>query len=399
MRELFIVGGCVIFLILYLLWERILLTRRAQSIPLKICVTGTRGKSSVTRLIAASLREAGFVVLARTTGSKPMVIYPDAAEKEVNRKGSPSILEGKKILKIAEQLQVKALVWELMSIHPECGYTESIRMLNPHILVITNVRLDHLAQMGSTRKEMADCFASYIPQGSTVFVPGEEFFQVFQKRAEKMNARLIQVAEDYGDEYLNSEKKLPRFEFAENIRLTLVVTDFLKIDRKAALRGMARAQPDFGSLKVWTADFGTPPHRWYLINSFAANDPVSTRKVLARLREKKLLERKRVVGLLNLRRDRGDRTIQWLKSLKENEFAEVHKLFLIGAHAHALRRKLRLSTDTSLSVLKPQAPEKIMQHISAIEKKEAVLIGMGNIGGIGRDLVSYWEHMGTPYDL
>ncbi len=399
MRELFIAGGCVIFFVLYLLWERILLTRRAQSIPLKICVTGTRGKSSVTRLIAASLREAGFAVLARTTGSKPVVIYPDAAEREITRRGSPSIMEGKKILKIAEQLQVKALVWELMSIHPECGYTESIRMLNPHTLVITNVLLDHLAQMGSTIEEMVDCFASYIPQGSTVFVPEEEFYQAFHKRAEKMNAKLIQVAEDYGDEYLNSEEKLPRFEFKENIRLTLAVTDFLKIDRKAALRGMVAAQPDFGSLKVWTADFGIPPSRWYLVNSFAANDPVSTRKVLSRLREQKLLERKRVVGLLNLRRDRGDRTIQWLNSLNGKEFPEVHKLFLIGAHAYALRRRLKLMPDTSLSVLKPQAPEKIMQHMSAAERGDAVLVGMGNIGGIGRDLVNYWEKMGTPYDF
>ena len=399
MREVFIAGGCLIFLVFYLLWERFLLTKRAQGIPLKICVTGTRGKSSVTRLIAASLREAGFKVLAKTTGSKPVIIYPKGEEKEVKRRGSPSILEGKKILKIGEKLQVKALVWELMSIHPECGYTESIQMLNPHIIVITNIRLDHLAQMGSSRKEMAYCFASYIPQGSTVFVPKEEFFQVFQERAEEINAKLIQVPEDYFERYLDSEKKLPFFEFKENILLTLAVTEFLGIDREDALRGMAKAQPDFGSLKVWFVDFASPPYRLYLVNGFAANDPVSTRKVLSRLGEKKLLERKRIVGLLNLRRDRGDRTIQWLNALKEEEFPEFKKLYLIGEHAHALKRKLKLLPNRSLFVLKPQTPQKIMEQISAMEKGDTVLVGMGNIGGIGRDLVNYWENIGTPYDF
>ncbi len=36
----------------------------------------------MTRLIAACLREAGYSVLAKTTGSKPIIIFPDGEEKE-----------------------------------------------------------------------------------------------------------------------------------------------------------------------------------------------------------------------------------------------------------------------------------------------------------------------------
>jgi poly-gamma-glutamate synthase PgsB/CapB len=399
MREFFIAGSCFIFFLFYLLGERFLVTRRAKVIPLKICVTGTRGKSSVSRLIYASLREAGFKVLARTTGSKPVIIYPDGGEKEIKRKGLPSILEGKRVLKIAEQLQVEALVWELMGIHPESGYTESIKMLTPHILVITNVRLDHLAQMGSSKGEIASCFASYIPGGSTVFVPREEFFPVFQKTAERMRAKLIKVPEDVCEGYLDAEKKLPCFEFKENIRLALAVSHFLGIDENDALQGMAKMHPDFGSLKVWTLDFGSPLNRWYLVNGFAANDPVSTRKVLFHLYEKKLLKREKVIGLLNLRRDRGDRTIQWLNALNEGKFPELQKLFLIGEHACALRRKLKILPDRSLFVLKQKTPQTIMEKISEVEKDNAVLVGMGNIAGIGGDLVNYWKNVGSPYDL
>ncbi len=356
-------------------------------------MTGTRGKSSITRLITSSLREAGFRVLAKTTGSRPVVIYPNGEEKEINRRGSPSVLEGKKVLKLSEKLKIDVLVSEMMSIHPECGYIESVHMFNPHVLVITNVRLDHIPQMGSLKEEIACCFASYIPRKSTVFVLEEEFFQIFQKRAEEMNSRLIKVTKDF-----NLGEEFPLFEFEENIRLTLAVNEFLGIDKNIAIRGMVKTRPDFGKFRVWVIDFDSPPHSWYLVNCFAVNDPESTRKVLSRLFEKKLLDKKKITGILNLRQDRGDRTIQWLKALREGIFPEFRKLFLIGNHAHAMKRKLKL-INTSLFVLRPKNPQKIMEEILAAEIEDTVLIGIGNIGGIGKELVSYWDKIGRPYDF
>ena len=385
--------------IIYLLAERLILNQRRRSIPLRICVTGTRGKSSVTRFLAAFLKEAGFKVLAKTTGSKPVLIFPNGEEKEIRRRGSPSILEGKKILNKGAKLQVQALVLELMGIHPECIYAESVQMLRPQILVITNVRLDHLAQMGSSREEIARCFVSSIPENSTVFVPEEEFFPVFKEATERLDSELVQVTGRSYERDFEPKKKLPIFEFEEDIRLAMAVVEFLGIDKKVALRGMANVRPDFGSLKIWTIDLGSPPCCWFLVSGFAANDPESTRRVLSRIQKKKLFNGKKTIGLLNLRQDRGDRTLQWLKALKEGAFPEFRKLFLIGGHSHAIKRKLKLPGETELFVFKPQAPHKIMEKISKMVKGETVLVGMGNMGGIGKELVKYWENIGRPYDF
>ncbi|GAG24543.1 unnamed protein product, partial [marine sediment metagenome] len=135
-------------------------------------------------------------MLARTTGSKPVIIFPDGEEKEIKRRGSPSILEGKKVLRKGAEHQAQALVLELMSIHPECGYYESVQMFKPHILVITNVRLDHLAQMGTSKEDIARCLASSIPENGTVFVPQGEFFPVFKEVAERMGSTIIQIPGD-----------------------------------------------------------------------------------------------------------------------------------------------------------------------------------------------------------
>jgi poly-gamma-glutamate synthase PgsB/CapB len=236
--------------VFYFLWERLLIKKKIQSLPLRICVTGTRGKSSVARLVTSLLKEADFTVLSRTTGSKPVIIFPDGEELEMRRKGSPSILEGKKILKLGAELNVNALVAELMSIHPECNTVESRQMFNPHILIITNVRLDHLTQMGSTRQEIASSFTSAFPENGTVFVLQEEFFPVFQKAADRMNARIIQVSRDSNVKYLKQEHRMLPFEFEENVRLVFAVAEFLNIGKDAVLRSLKRVKSDFGSFKI-----------------------------------------------------------------------------------------------------------------------------------------------------
>lgn len=343
------------------------------------------------------MREAGFTVLAKTTGSKPVVIFPDGKEREIRRRGLPSVLEEKKILRLAVRQKVKALVVELMSIHPECLYAESALLLQPQILAVTNVRLDHMAEMGSAREEIARSLARAFPEKGTVIVPREELFPVFKEKAERSGLELVPVSRESWKMPSKTANNTD-FEFEENIRLALAVVRFLGVDEETALRGMGKSSPDFGRLRVWSVRPGFPARGWLLVSAFAANDPVSTGLILNKIQESGLFKGREKVGLLNLRPDRGDRTLQWLRAIQEGQFSGFRKLFLLGDHASAFKKKLKRLEGTELHILSPQAPQKIMETIAGVVHGEAALVGMVNMGGYGKRLVDYWETIGKVYD-
>lgn len=354
----------------------------------------------MTRLIAAVLRDEGFRVLAKTTGSRPVMINPDGTEAEIIRHGRPSILEAKKILKVAKHQNAQAVVMELMGILPESIYVESVRMLKPHMLVITNVRHDHGAQMGTTKEAIASCFASAIPEDGVVFVLDNEFFPVYRAVSEQRKSRLIEVQRESqppltGDDRAN--KSL--FAFADDIHLTMAVSEHLGLNREKAHRAMARALPDFGSLKVWVKEKDFPDKKWFFVSAFGANDPQSTREIFSIDTVRTLLEGRRVIGLLNFREDRGDRTIQWIEALEKDEFPELDRLVLLGHHAVAARRKLKTVPKDKIQVLTKHSPAEIIQRLSQQERNDTVLIGMGNMKGAGKAFVDLWEETGRRYGI
>ncbi len=362
-------------------------------------MTGTRGKSSVTRLIYSLLREGGYRVLAKTTGSQAVILYPDGREEEIRRRGLPTVLEQKSILRLGESLPIDALVSEMMSIRPEMGTVESAQILKPQILVITNVHLDHLAEMGPTKERIARGFAASIPRRGTVIVAEDEFLPVYKKAVARLETELIPVSMDFlPDPSLFDRKSLP-FDWEENTRLALAVAEFLNLDKNLSLRGIEKAPPDLGNLKMWRMGIDSLPYHLECVSCFAANDPESTRLVLSRLKAMKRIEGKKWIGLLNLRKDRGDRTRQWLEALKDGAFPEFERIYLVGIHARAFMKRFGASRKISFDVLKGKQPEMLMNQIIHREQGDRLLVGLGNMVGVGRKLVDYWEKMGESGDL
>src|SRR5512147_2504101 len=90
--------------------------RNIARIPLRVHVNGTRGKSSVTRLIAGGLRGGGRRTFAKTTGTMARMIWPNGREVDVYRVGGPNIIEQTRIVRRAVECGAEAMVIECMAV-------------------------------------------------------------------------------------------------------------------------------------------------------------------------------------------------------------------------------------------------------------------------------------------
>jgi poly-gamma-glutamate synthase PgsB/CapB len=383
--------------LLFLLWlvlESRAHDRRRAFLPFCIAVTGTRGKSGVVRLLTAVLRESGRRTMARTSGSRPMILLPDGSEREIRRRGSASIIEQRSVVREAARQGVDVLVAEIMSLRPECHRIEARTLLRPDQVVLTNVRCDHLEEMGQTEEEIAGILALDLPPGATLFVPEAEQWEIFRRTAGEGGGRLVSVPagsadwlEDPADEPVPG---LP-LHFSENLELVCAVAAELGIERAVIRRGLARAEPDLGSLGIWRWS-PDPARTVWLVNAFAANDPDSTARVLTRVRDLLSPAAGGVTGLLSLRPDRGERTRQWVAALSGEFASSFSDLWLCGLHARAVRARLGRGR-----LLTAGDPVRMTRTATADLPDGGILFGCGNIGGPGELLVEYWRTVGEPF--
>jgi poly-gamma-glutamate synthase PgsB/CapB len=102
----------------FMAWEYQVHQWNLRKVPTRIHVNGTRGKSSVTRLIAAGLRAGGVVTCAKTTGSRPRMILEDGSEYSIQRQGRANILEQLRAVAVTSRRGASALVAECMALNP-----------------------------------------------------------------------------------------------------------------------------------------------------------------------------------------------------------------------------------------------------------------------------------------
>ena len=168
--------------------------RRLKRIPIRIHVNGTRGKTSVTRLIAAGLREAGVRCLAKTTGTVPRFILPNGREVPVYRPGGPNVIEQKQSVTMAAAQRAEALVVECMALQPQLQWLSESKLVRATHGVITNARPDHLDVMGPTEEDVARALAATVPVDG-VFLTAERTHRAFFQ----------EVCEDRGSRFHASE--------------------------------------------------------------------------------------------------------------------------------------------------------------------------------------------------
>ncbi|HTY36758.1 MAG TPA: poly-gamma-glutamate synthase PgsB, partial [Bacteroidota bacterium] len=278
----------------FLAYERITLDRLRRSIPMVIAVTGSRGKSSVVRMLSSVLRQKGMRVLAKTTGSQAQLEFPDGEIKDIPRRGIVSILEQKKILHTAAQMEVDCLIAEIMSIRPENHVAESQQILRPNIVVITNVRRDHLEAMGDTEGAIAEVLKLDVPGAVSVYVP-EQYAHFFRDAAMGFPGSALRAV------HVERQQGGP-LEFSDNVALVRRVADDLGISDEICSRGIQNAHHDAGRLKIWR--YTKDGKSVFLVNAFAANDPDSTLEIYNKVARVLRANPSSFLGLLNLRDDR-----------------------------------------------------------------------------------------------
>lgn len=365
--------------------------------PRRIAVTGTRGKSGVTRLVAAGLRASGARVLAKTTGSRPVLIFPDGTEREILRPGPASVREQIRLASLAAAAGADTLVAEMMSVGGECLAAEARAILRPGTLAVTNVRLDHLDAMGRDRSAIARTLAEAVPPRAAVFIPEEEAGPAFAAAARRRGATLHPVAPDPAD----GASLLPG-DFEPNRRLARAILAACGVDRATAEAGFAAAAPDPGHMSIRSGDFGRPARPADCVNLFAANEPDSSAASLRRVEAVLPFSGRPVIGVLSLRQDRGDRTRQWIGAAKDGFFRGFAALALIGPGAPAalgpFRRTVR-PAGPAVTLVAARSPEAIMDAVMALGPGPAppVVVGLGNFVGPGEGLVRFWERQGSAH--
>ena len=378
----------VLLAVVVLLWtEESWRHRRAlRAIPIRIHVNGSRGKSYVTRLIAAALREGGIRTVGKVTGSKARLILPDGSEEAVVRLGLPNICEQITVLDRARREGAQAMVMECMAVRPDLQRVAEEHIMHSTIGGVTNVRPDHLDVMGPTVDDVARALTSTVPQGTTIVLGDARYAGLFGRAARSRRSVLkTSRPEAVSPETMSGFAYL---EHEENVATVLEVTRMLDISDEVAIRGMYKASPDVGVCARWAFQHNGRLIEFY--NIFAANDLESTITVWQKLGLGPGVEDSptTTVALLNLRADRIDRSLQYAEAVEKGLRAD-HYVLIGGITSNVLRRFEDQIPVSRLWSIGAATPKEIFDRITAFGRWHIRVGGVGNIGGIGHDVLGY----------
>ncbi len=363
-----------------------------RRIPHRIHVNGTRGKSSVTRLITGGLQGGAVKTLGKTTGTMPCYITPQGKQVHIWRIGKANIIEQVKIARRAVASGVDALVVECMAVLPANQRMAEQQMIHSTVGVITNVRADHLDEMGPTITDVARSLSNTIPRGGICFTSEQKYSGIFQEVARERNTQLhVVTSEAITDEKM---KGFTYLEHKDNVALALAVCRHLGVSEAEALQGMQHVIPDPGVLRIFT--LAHAERKLEFVNAFAANDPDSY-TVIWQLLKPFMTRSKKVIVIVNCRKDRIQRT-ESLAELIARKVPADH-FILAGELTTALEhRAIALGLPSAkISNLGGVTPEDVFERVVSLSTGDSLVIGIGNIVGFGEEIVTYFTNRGTEY--
>lgn len=379
-----IVLTCLFLLVFAGVAERLLHQFYLAKIPLRIHVNGSRGKSSITRLIAAGLNAGGMITFAKTTGSATRLIHPDGAEDVIRRNGMANISEQIRVIKNISKHQAEAAVIECMALRPLLQKIESQQIVRPSISVISNIRADHLDVMGEKLADVARAMFTAAGDKSELFLTSETWQSLLESEFAHHDRLHIIDTENYNLQ--NHLYDFSYYEHEENIALALAVCEYLGVSSEIALNGMKKAAPDIGALKSLQIQING--HHVRFINAFAANDPESIDKIWKQLGLADIAKDRLLIVLFNARPDRPLRSKQFFQFITD-KLVPNHFIF-IGDFGTSAEHFLKNRNADNLLDMTGMPADKIEKEIKALINRDAVIFACGNIAGVGLQMVNYF---------
>ena len=378
---LLVLGILIILLVTFGIIEFQIHLQSLNNIPLRIHVNGTRGKSSVTRLIAAGLREAGIKTYAKVTGTSPRVIDNKGIDRIIHRLRLPSIGEQVRLMRFFAKEKPSAVVMECMAVQPQYQWIAEHQMIKAHIGVITNVRPDHLEEMGPTENDVAMSLCNTVPINSTLITGESDKPEILKKVAKNNNTAFIK-----SDEKSIKKEELNKFTYIEhpsNIAVALEACKLAGVKRSVALDGMQKVRPDSGALIFW--ELFKENKMIKFVNGMAANDPVSTLQIWYQISERFQTQTHTCI-FFNSRDDRPDRTRQMIEltmnDIKPNYF------IIRGDKIDQLIKKEKVNSPKTEVETIPLN----LRYESVVEKilelpKDTLVFAIGNQVGAGQSIL------------
>jgi len=351
--------------LLFLFARGVRLRRALARVPVRMHVGGTRGKSSVCRLIASGLRAAGIRTLTKTTGTDPLLLLPDGSERPWPRLGAASIGEQRRFALLADRMGVQATVLECMAIRPDLVRASERDLVRATVAVITNIRPDHLEDLPSIEAFAESCLG-LVPEHGVLIASEDALSAPLRARAAELGTTILAV----------STAGLPPNDANRAIARAACGAAGVSLPRLEP----EDAAADPGAFML--ADLELCGKRFRFANTFACNDTVSFDLIW----RQHATEAAPMVALLNHRADRPLRSLQFIDYFAG--LPQRPRLLVLGSAPWLRRAARRRGLDAGdISSLPWTSSATLIERIAAAVPEGALVWGVGNYHGHGAAIV------------
>jgi hypothetical protein len=355
---------------------------RVHEADRRVVVSGVRGKSTLVRWLHDALTAQGIDTFGKVTGDHPYVLA-DGQRHAVDRDGITRLYENERLY--AEYGPAEAVVAENQGIREYTTRLASERW-DPHVVVLLNVRRDHLGTLGDDLDETARAFARTVPDGRHV-ICGDRNEAIVEYLQEQLQPRGVDFTHvDPPEKY---DVLGARTAFAIDPVLRELGCEPMGQDHAIELLSALRSS--------WT--WRRLEGGGLACNAASLNDIESTEHLRRHLVE--ALDDPTIEPVCYLRRDRPGRTasyIRYAEWLHEHGFTE--RFHVAGGHSDLFRRRAdvpvishneasKTATEVLDSVLADGRPVMFMANTVAplMREMEAEL----EARTVGRHTADDWE--------